>query len=467
MLSSFRFSIALLIALFVISSCQTDKLVDDSKVKPDKPPVAQKSENPIAELVSGSEVFNSNFTGFMLYNPQEDSILYQQNGDKYFTPASNTKLYTFYASLKMLPDRLPALEYSIQNDSLIIWGTGYPAFLHPEFEDSTAFEFLKNSSLNIYYSDHQFEDEVLGPGWAWSDYQNSYSAERTPFPMYGNVIEMEVEEINQVRIRPKNGGLDIHPALFNQHIEPAEQRKAKEIPFLYRGFADNTFKYNPASDTTTYTITRPYHYTPALITELLSDTLKRTVEYVDRPKSQATEKLYGIHKDTVLTRMLQPSDNFLAEQLLFNIAAENNLPMNSRTVIQEVSSQFFSEFEKEPVWRDGSGLSRYNLFTPGNMVELLKLIDAEFEDDGTMLRHFPAGGKSGTIRSWYAHRDEGMPYVFAKTGTLNNNHCLSGFIITEKGTKLMFSFMNNHYVSSSSVVKTEMEKVLWEIYKTY
>ena len=75
---------------------------------------------------------------------------------------------------------------------------------------------------------------------------------------------------------------------------------------------------------------------------------------------------------------------------------------------------------------------------------------------GERLFHiFPAGGKSGTIEKWYGGKAE--PYVFAKTGTLSNKHCLSGYIKTESGRLLIFSFMHNNYVGSPEPVKKEME----------
>lgn len=158
--------------------------------------------------------------------------------------------------------------------------------------------------------------------------------------------------------------------------------------------------------------------------------------------------------------MLQPSDNFIAEQLLLVTAAEMGWPLNGRKVIEYMKENYLSEMPDEPQWVDGSGLSRYNMFTPRSVIWLLQQIDSEFDDERTLFSLMPAGGESGTIENWYAAADGREPFVFAKTGTLSNNHCLSGYIITESGRKLLFSFMNNHYVTSSSVVKEEMNKVL-------
>jgi D-alanyl-D-alanine carboxypeptidase/D-alanyl-D-alanine-endopeptidase (penicillin-binding protein 4) len=76
---------------------------------------------------------------------------------------------------------------------------------------------------------------------------------------------------------------------------------------------------------------------------------------------------------------------------------------------------------------------------------------------------FPAGGLSGTIKSSYRNGDS--PYVFAKTGSLRNNHCLSGYLVTKQGKLLIFSFMHNNFTSGSSALRKEMEKILKGIYE--
>lgn len=448
-----------ILLLSILLSCQsTEEMMDSKGVE------VKETESRLKMMVEHSDVFSSNVTGFVLYDPEADSTLYSLQGHKYFTPASNTKLFTFYAGLKALPDTLPALEYVINGDSLIFWGTGDPSFLHREYGSDKVYNFLKKSPKQLSYSDSHFDDKPLGAGWSWDDYNSYYSAEKSPLPIYGNMVEFTIESIEINRIKQVDGELLIEPELFQQNID---EETGDEPQILLRDRTGNQFKYYPKADTTSYEYLKPFHYTPELITEMLTDTLGKDVDYVDVEKPSDTYVLYSIPADTVYKRMLQPSDNFIAEQLLLMIASEWDEPMNTGDVIGQIKENYLADLPDEPQWADGSGLSRYNMFTPRSIVRLLQKIDDEFKSDEQMYELFPAGGESGTIESWYAHRDGGEPYVYAKTGTLMNNHCLSGFIVTNSGRKLIFSFMNNHYVTSSSIVKEEMEKVLWHIYSNY
>lgn len=452
------------ITLFFLAfwGCRTSQEVITSPSKPAEQPAGISA---LETIFDTSRVFSGNFTGFMLYEPDTDSTFYAQNETRYFTPASNTKLFTFYAGLKILPDSIPAIQYAIQGDSLIFRGTGAPSFLHPDFGNLEIYNFLKNSDKQLYYTDEHFDDEVLGPGWSWSDFNSSYSAEKSPFPIYGNVMRVTVEEIEKQQIASGPEGLKVSPSFFRSWID--SMRHDIKKPLIARAFFDNDYKYFPKSDTSTYTVDRPFHYTPELVTEMLSDTLGKPVTYISAKFPKEHKTLRGIHADTVYKRMLQPSDNFIAEQLLLVAASELGEPLNSRTVIDYVKETHLKDLPDEAQWVDGSGLSRYNMFTPRSIIWLLQQIDNEFHVDRDMFALFPAGGESGTIKNWYAALDGEDPYVYAKTGTLSNNHCLSGFLITKSGRKLLFSFMNNHYVTSSSIVKAEMEKVLRHIRSRY
>src|SRR5699024_2602250 len=410
----------------------------------------------LATMMDTSSVFSGQFTGFALYDPEAKQMIYAENEHRYFTPASNTKLFTFYTGLKLLPNRVPALKYTVRGDSLIFWGTGDPSFLQTDYGNGNVYTFLKKWSGNLYFSDANFHSRRFGPGWAWDDYQYAYQAEISPFPMYNNLVHFE-------RKGQQKSSLQITPSFFRTYVDTVKKEEAT-WPVLERDLANNVFHYNPLAGDEQFSLNKPYHYRPELITEMLSDTLGRPVKYWDRPLPDSVNIVYSIPTDTLYKRMLQPSDNFIAEQRLLVTGAQHNLGVESRAIIEHRKKTYLNFLPDELIWVDGSGLSRYNMFTPSAMVHLLVAIDEEFKSDEQLLELLPAGGERGTLENWYRPRGGGAPYVFAKTGTLFGVSTLSGYLITQNSEKLIFSFMNNHFTNSTSTIKKEMEKVLWFIH---
>ena len=96
-----------------------------------------------------SKAFNNSFTGFSLYDPETDKYLFEYNAHKFFTPASNTKIFTFYTSKKIFSDSIPGILYAHRNDTLYFTGTGDPTFLDEDFSTQPVRDFLKNSGSTL------------------------------------------------------------------------------------------------------------------------------------------------------------------------------------------------------------------------------------------------------------------------------------------------------------------------------
>jgi D-alanyl-D-alanine carboxypeptidase/D-alanyl-D-alanine-endopeptidase (penicillin-binding protein 4) len=82
-------------------------------------------------------------------------------------------------------------------------------------------------------------------------------------------------------------------------------------------------------------------------------------------------------------------------------------------------------------------------------------------------RLFPllaVGGKTGTLKNSFKNNP---PYIYGKTGTLTNNHCVSGYLVTKKGKIFIFSFMSNNHPVLASNVRNEMGLILKKIYSNY
>lgn len=398
----------------------------------------QKNIRPVLD----SELFENQFTGLFVLDPKKRDTIYALNSAKYFTPASNTKIYTLFTALHLLPDSIPSLKYSVQNDTLFVEGTGDPTFLHPHFENRTALNFLKQHSVISLYLDN-LQDERFGPGWAWGDYQWYYSTERSPFPLYGNVLTVYGQE-----------GLQVSPSLFRDKLIPIDYAVQREE-------SENLFYFNPARKDTAEI---PLRLDSTVIRKLLEDALKRKVTVSPNPPKGKKNILYSVPSDSIYVKMMMDSDNFLAEQLLILASSTQSDTLNTEKVRNYVLDSVLTDLKQPPRWVDGSGLSRYNLFTPESIVQVLHLLYQRIPRQ-RLFRLFPAGGVSGTLKNWYPGDSE--PYIFAKTGSLGNNHCVSGYLLTKSGKTLIFSFMNNHFRIPSPEVKKRMQSVFEMIRDTY
>lgn len=403
----------------------------------------------LAEQIETHEVLSKHFTGFMLLDPDTKEVLHQQNANKYFTPASNTKLFTLYTALEILGDDLPLLHYEKRHDSLIIWGTGNPLFLHPYFQqDAPIFQFLQQHKGPIFYSFHHAPQHAYGPGWAWDDYYYTFQTEMAAFPIYGNFVSFQKDTTSL--------SIQASPTFFSSQLKK-DTTLHNRYALIVRDEKKNWFRFNEYADTTaSLNQRRPFIYSPDLWAKLLEDTLHRSITpYPDFiPDQEAT--LSMPLPDTLMKRFMQISDNFLAEQLLLLCSDKLFGHHDLNRIIQYAKDSLLADSPDLLVWRDGSGLSRYNLFTPRSVVYLLQKIYTEYPFS-TIQSIFPAGGKTGTIRKWYSGSP---PFIYAKTGTMSNKHCLSGYLITDAGKTLIFSFMHNHYTGSPNPSKKAMEQVL-------
>lgn len=404
----------------------------------------------IKKILTAGEVKFQDHAGLVIYDPATKKTLVDYQGDKYFTPASNTKIFTFFSSLQLLGDSIPALRYEVRNDSLIFWGTGDPSFLYPAVTaNENTFNFLKGFEGSLFFSASNFYAPQFGPGWAWDDYVYDYSPERSAFPLYGNLITIS-DTLSKLTVTPARfeNQVSILPALQKTEIE--------------RSVGDNKIVLRK-SDGQILKRRIPFHVSPQLIAELLSDTLSRGVTLVDKPRMRNSSTLYSLPADSLYKVMMQESDNFIAEQLLLMCADVISDTLDSNIAINYVKKNFLQDLPDKPLWVDGSGLSRYNLFTPRSIVALwdkiLKIAPRE-----RLFQLLAVGGKAGTIQNLYKGE---TPYVYGKTGTLSNNHCLSGFLITKKNRLLIFSIMNSNYTVPGREIRSQMELILQQAHERF
>jgi D-alanyl-D-alanine carboxypeptidase/D-alanyl-D-alanine-endopeptidase (penicillin-binding protein 4) len=409
--------------------------------------------SPLKKEFRTSEIIRDHFVGFALYDPLKKEFIYEYQADKYFTPASNTKILTMYSTLVTHGDSIPGICYIETSDTLYFWGTGDPSFLNPDvYQTGIVYDFLKSSTKVLAFSDQNFYDSYFGPGWGWDDYNDYYSVEKSPFPIYGNYLVVKNDSTTS--------GVTTEPDFFERFLfqdepdtlrSPVIREQESNIIHIFR------------SDSTELNKILPFKTSLDLTVKLLEDTLNRPVYIRPIPKPDEAHTLYSTPIDSLLAPMMIFSDNFIAEQLLLSCSAVLSDSLSSEIVIGSIQSSDFSDLPDELNWVDGSGLSRYNLFTPRSVIRVWEKIDGVVETP-RLEKLIATGGVNGTIRNLYS---DSSPFIYGKTGSLRNNHSLSGFIYTDKGNRLIFSYMNSNYTLPSSVIKREMDKVLRMVKSEY
>jgi D-alanyl-D-alanine carboxypeptidase/D-alanyl-D-alanine-endopeptidase (penicillin-binding protein 4) len=415
---------------------------------------SRKEQLQLTALVDESPVFQRGFTGFTLFDPETRTILHDYQGDKYFTPASNTKILTLFAAETILSGKLPVLRYQTRGDTLQFWGTGYPLLLHPDF---IGFDTLHNwlaqhPSSHWIVSNGHFQDEHFGEGWSWDDYPYGYQLEKAALPIYGNRVQIS----KSAHLSP----IKLQPAYFQQQLiyQPGPTLSRLEDRNIFT-FGEKALKAESLDRQIAF------RYSMPLLSELLRDTFQRQVAYNQDalPPDTLCQSLYTTMPDTLLQLFMQDSDNYLAEQLLLLCSYERYGTLHTQHLISYVNDTLLAYLPQPLDWVDGSGLSRYNQFTPIDITLVLDQLYQRIPQE-RLFRIFPTGGQSGTIANWYAAPNQ-EAFIFAKTGTLRHVHCLSGYLRSKTGKVYIFSFMHNNYPGKINELRTEMEKVLRWLYE--
>ena len=410
----------------------------------------------IAKEAKSDILTNTDFgpahVGISLYDPSTQQYIYNYQGDKFFVPASNTKIFTCYAAMKYLGDSLIGIRYVDKgNGTIELEGNGDPTFMLSEFTNQPVLDFLKKQK-KILVTDENWKDNALGSGWAWDDYNSDYMAERSMMPIYGNTVNFS-----------QKGSFKAMPSYFQKPLQDLVAN-AKGAFNIRRDYGSNNFSLRSSNNKFSATDIPFYTTGNQALIQLLNDTLGNKAELahfkIDRLPDVVT--LHSQPTDSMLKIMMHRSDNFFAEQSLLMISNNRLGFMSTPKIIDTLLKADLNDLPQKPKWVDGSGLSRYNLFSPQDFVMILAKIKNEFSWN-RITNIFETGG-SGTISSYYKNY---AGRIYAKTGSLSNHIALSGFITTKKGKQLIFSVLVNAHQAPVANIRKGVEKFLSAVMDNY
>ena len=386
---------------------------------------SQISSKKIDRWVSKNENLKNSVVSIAIKELNKNKKIRGININTFMTPASNLKILSVLGSI-YVGDTIPVIKYNFSNDTLRISPTGYPLLSHPKYQNKQLEKFV-NSFNHIEYNLPNTDLIKYGPAWAWDDLSYYFQAERSPMPIFGNVVQI---------IKKENGDLILTPNNFKINLDYNQKER------INRAVDENVFTVNPSLIKLGDTIYHPFISSNKVIVDLLRNSLKISVSQSNnKPDNYKVLNIDDV--DEIYSIILKKSDNLISESLVANISFRINDTISVNKGLDIIENSFEKSISNQMELFDGSGLSRYNLITPEALVNSLERIYLSIGLE-RVKRIFP--------NNFIIEDNE--DFVWGKSGTLKNNYNYSGYIITNKGKQYVFSIMINHFTEDLGKIKS-------------
>lgn len=463
--------------------------------------VHQKKVNAVKKQIDSiiqDPVFSGANFGILIESLNDEEILYEYNSDKLFIPASNQKIITSAAALLVLGSEYKyetklfcsgEIVDSVLIGDLIVQGTGDPTFninfyndhRKPFYDwaDSLLTKGITKISGNIIGDDNIFDDKRFGAGWMLEDIGKSYAAEISALQFNDNSITLTIsppdKQKSNATIIP-----EFHSSYFSINnlltSNPDENKKLRVV----NSFNSNQINisgnllFGDRIRRRTVSIYNPTLYFVTVLNEIFTE---KGIEIEGEPLDcddiedwnfdQQKYQLLLTHFSPPLNDIIQicmkKSNNLYAETFLKTIGYHKYGVGSFQTGKAVVDSLLFSwKIAPESYsFRDGSGLSRYNLISAAQLVKTLKKMrmNEQWQNWQPM---FPVAGLEGTLEDRF--RNTSLVNIMkAKTGSMGNIYSLSGYISSVSEDDLVFSILINGHLSKTEEIDLKIAKLLDQI----
>jgi D-alanyl-D-alanine carboxypeptidase/D-alanyl-D-alanine-endopeptidase (penicillin-binding protein 4) len=332
----------------------------------------------------------------------------------------------------------------------------------PDFNPHPVHRFLNDEKYKVVVLDRALQTDAYGKGWTIDDMSENYMPQRSSFPIWGNRFTTEwIKKYNPdstftYDLAAINSDLPEY-SIFKKYDTSLEKSS------MFRRMGGNHVEVVLNGKENTIKLSVPFEtFGNKTAFHILKNALYHSPTFIDHASFEKKEckPLYSQPTDSVLKKMMYRSDNFIAEQILLMAADQALNELNEKKLIDTLLKNELKDLPQKPRWVDGSGLSRYNLFTPKDEVYMLDRMISEF---GTtrMEKIFPTGGY-GTLKNMF-NKESGK--IFAKTGSMGNVYCLSGWYYNKKNQPILFTVMINNHVGDFSILKKTVAEWICDIMK--
>lgn len=421
------------------------------------------------------------WTGVYIRSLEDYQVLFAQNEDRLFIPASNMKLLVSATANDVLPPdfryttpvlRDGTLDGGTLRGNLYLKGSADPTLETKDLRALARAVFAAGITRvegDVVGDDSILDDRRIGSGWQHDYLPYYYAAEVSGLTADRGTVNLRVMpgDVGQ----PPTASLDPDAGYMLIRNNATTVPDAQEETLSVGRIAGTNIitlsggiRRGNKGHLQGVTMMDPGAYTAHLFRLILSENGVEVTGAARKGSVPADAQQVAVHHSptlpTLLSLLNKPSDNLIAETLLKTLGLVRK-ERGTTAAGAEVEREFLKRIgvgPNEVSITDGSGLARQNLVTPGAIVSILNFMWTHPNREA-FVQSLPVAGVDGTLR----RRMVGTPAekkVLAKTGYVGRARSLSGYVISRDGETYAFSMLMNHYTGTTADINGIQDRIL-------
>lgn len=395
-----------------------------------------------------------------------NTLLYSQQADTLFIPASTQKVLTAVTAMASLGSDFRYVT-ELWSDAPIRQGhiagsvylrfSGDPTLTQDDLKALFAHlqkQGIKSVEGHLYLIGDK-QEQLQAPGWVWDDLGICFAAPVSSYIInqncvYGQFAPSSAKYASEVKLRASSFGVKVtSDAIFS----PQAGHDFCQLDLVRLG--QNQYHLRgcyPGSEAIplAIAISDPEKFAMDTLTATLKGEISLSGKVKIGNAIPTKAKLIASHSSAplpeLLKTMLLKSDNLIADSLFKRVGQEYYKAQGSFTngaaAMRHILTELGVDLTNANIV-DGSGLSRYNLLSAKQLADVLALIyqDARFR---SLIDSLPEAGVSGTLQYRLGYTKPPLKHlVFAKTGSMQGVANLAGFMRLAQQRDILFVVLEN------------------------
>jgi serine-type D-Ala-D-Ala carboxypeptidase/endopeptidase (penicillin-binding protein 4) len=419
--------------------------------------------------------------GIIISNPESNKILFEQQANHYFLPASTIKIITAFAGIYYLGQNFhfdtsilintnKLLADGTLHDNLYLKFSGDPSLTLHDLDNlfsQANKKGIKKITGKIRIDDTSQDHKLWSIGTVAEDKKFCFCSPISAIIINSNCINAEAkilankkvvlsgENLNLVTLM---NNLSYSDKITNADLEVNDQNEYHLIGKIQK---DTPLKI---------AVQNNREFSIRAISSLLSKYHIATTNKFEFRRVPPNYSIYVNHESRplgeLLKIMLKESDNTIANAIFKTLGKYGDNPKDSWSAGSlAVKNMLYKKLNIPPdslSIKDGAGCSIYNLVSPKQMITVLNYLHSD--RNVHFKEMLPIAGTDGTLKDRMTNP---KIKVNAKTGTETGISSLAGYIYTRKHHLLSFVIMINNALQPDQELKALEDIICYLIYESF